>query len=104
MIKRVPGRWFEINSMVPRASKLDIYAAVLTEIKNGTPIPTKIIYGDTPSWMTLKNILETLTAKGFIAEQLDKETKNGYNITEKGTNVLNYLTNLNESIEPKLTH
>ncbi|GAG54103.1 unnamed protein product, partial [marine sediment metagenome] len=79
-------------------------AAILTEIKNGTPIPVTIIYGDIPSWMTLKKILENLASTGYIEEQLDKETKNNYTITEKGTNVLNYLNTLNETIEPKLTH
>ncbi|GAG54105.1 unnamed protein product [marine sediment metagenome] len=71
--------------MIPRTSKLDIYAAILTEIKNGTPIPVTIIYGDIPSWMTLKKILENLASTGYIEEQLDKETKNNYTITEKGT-------------------
>ena len=90
--------------MIIKSSKLDIYAAILTEIKNGTPIPVTIIYGDTSSWMTLKKILENLTSTGYIEEQIDKKTMNNYTITQKGNNVLNYLNNLNETIEPKLIH
>ena len=90
--------------MLSTPSSLNIYAAILTQIKNGTPNPTKIIYADTQSLMTLKKILENLTAQGFIEEQLeeDNKTKNNYTITNKGNNALNYLNNINDLMNPDL--
>jgi len=80
--------------MPSRRSKFEIYVDILTEIKSGTVIPTRIMYGANLSWKPLKQILKTLTAQGLIVEQSmdkgDKRTKKAYALTEKGENVLKY--------------
>jgi len=80
--------------MTSRRSKFEIYIDILTEIKSGTVIPTRIMYGANLSWKPLKQILMTLTAQGLINEQSmgdgDKRTKKAYAVTEKGENVLKY--------------
>jgi predicted transcriptional regulator len=77
-----------------RRSKFEIYIDILTEIKSGTVIPTRIMYGANLSWKPLKQILKTLTVQGLIAEQSmgngDKRTKKAYALTERGDNVLKY--------------
>jgi len=80
--------------MSSRRSKFEIYIDILTEIKSGTVIPTRIMYGANLSWKPLKQILKTLTAQGLIVEQSmdddDKRTKKAYALTERGDNVLKY--------------
>jgi predicted transcriptional regulator len=77
-----------------RRSKFEIYIDILAEIKSGTVIPTRIMYGANLSWKPLKQILKTLIAQGLIVEQSmdedDKRTKKAYSLTEKGDNVLKY--------------
>jgi len=81
--------------MLGRRSKFEIYMDVLAEIKRGTVIPTRIMYGTNMSWTPLMQTLRTLTAYGLIFEQSmggdDNRTKKGYALTEKGETVLNYL-------------
>jgi len=80
--------------MPSRRSKFEVYIDILDEIKSGTVIPTRIMYGANLSWKPLKQILKTLTAQGLINERSmddgDKRTKKAYAITEKGENVLKY--------------
>jgi len=80
--------------MPSRRSKFEIYIDILTEIKGGTVIPTRIMYGANLSWKPLKQILKTLTAQELIVEQSmgegDKRTKKAYALTERGENVLKY--------------
>ena len=80
--------------MPSRRSKFEIYVDILTEIKSGAVLPTRIMYGANLSWKPLKEILKTLTAQGLIEEQSmddgDKRTKKAYAVTEKGDNVLKY--------------
>jgi len=80
--------------MPSRRSKFEVYIDILDEIKSGTGIPTRIMYGANLSWKPLKQILKTLTAQGLINERSmddgDKRTKKAYAITEKGENVLKY--------------
>ena len=89
-----------------RRSRFEIYVDILTEIKNGTVLPTRIMYGANLSWSTLIQTLEKLTAQGLIEEQpieSNKRKKNSYTLTEKGNNFLNYLNRVNELIEPQKT-
>jgi predicted transcriptional regulator len=82
------------TTMSSRRSKFEIYIDILTEIKGGTVIPTRIMYGANLSWKPLKQILRTLTTQGLIVEQSmgndDKRTKRAYALTERGENVLKY--------------
>ena len=89
-----------------RRSRFEIYVDILTEIKNGTVLPTRIMYGANLSWSTLIQTLEKLTTQGLIEEQpieSNKRKKNSYTLTEKGNNFLNYLNRINELIEPQKT-
>jgi len=89
--------------MVLKRSRLKIYADVLTEIKSGTNLTIKIMYGAKLSWTTTKKTLETLTAQGLIEKQTlegNKKSKNIYTITRKGNNALNYINKVNELMDP----
>jgi len=89
--------------MVLKRSRLEIYADVLTEIKSGTSLTIKIMYGTKLSWTTIKKTLETLTAQGLIEKQTldgNKKRKNTYTITRKGNNALNYINKVKELMDP----
>jgi predicted transcriptional regulator len=80
--------------MSSRRSKFEIYVDIISQIKSGVVIPTKIMYNANLSWKPLKEILHTLCNQGLIEELLtddsDKRTKKCYKVTEKGENVLRY--------------
>ena len=80
--------------MSGRRSRFEMYVDILTEIRSGTVLPTRIMYGANLSWKPLKQILGTLTAQGLIEEQSmddgDKRTKKFYALTDKGEKVLTY--------------
>ena len=89
-----------------RRSRFKIYIDILTEIKSGTVLPTKIMYGANLNWTTLKKALEKLKAKELIQEQpmkINKISKRIYTLTEKGDKVLNYLKKTNEILDPETT-
>ena len=89
-----------------RRSRFKIYVDVLAEIKSGTVLPTKIMYGANLNWTMLKKALEKLKAKGLIQEQsmeINKVSKRMYTLTEKGDKVLNYLKKVNEILDPETT-
>ena len=85
-----------------RRSRLDMYIATLAEIKSGTKLPTRIMFGANLSWVTLQKILERLIINGFIENQQiegNNKTKNLYTITDKGNHVFGYITRINEIID-----
>jgi len=87
-----------------RRSRFEMYVDVLTEIESGTGLPTQIMYGASMNWTTLKQTLETLTAKGLIEEQtmeIGKRIKNVYTLTENGNTVLKYINVMKELLEPE---
>ena len=89
-----------------RRSRFKIYVDILTEIKSGTVLPTKIMYGANLNWTMLKKALEKLKAKGLIQEQsmeINKISNRSYTLTEKGDNVLNYLKTVNNILDPDTT-
>ncbi len=77
-----------------RRSKFEIYIDIMSQIKNGVVIPTRIMYNANLSWKPLKEILNTLCLQGVIDEVSgdgdDKRTKKNYILTEKGENILRY--------------
>ena len=90
-------------TITPRRSSLKIYTNVLTEIKNGEVLSTRIMYKTAISWNMIKKTLETLTAQGLIEEQTiesSKRTKKTYTLTGKGNNTLNYLNKINDLMDP----
>jgi len=86
----------ELRTMMSRRSKFEIYIDILTEIRNGTVIPTRIMYGANLSWKPLKQILKDFITNGLIIEQVsedgDKRKRKVYALTEKGDNVLKYFS------------
>ena len=89
-----------------RRSRFKIYIDILTEIKSGTVLPTKIMYGANLNWTMLKKALKKLKDQGLIQEQsmeTNKISKRMYTLTEKGDKVLNYLKKVNEILEPETT-
>lgn len=95
-----------MNIMMSRRSTFQMYADVLTEIKNGTVLPTRIMYATNLNWKTFRKILGMLKVQGFIDEQpleRDKRSKNIYTLTNKGNNVLNYLNKVTKLLEPEKT-
>ena len=77
-----------------RRSKFEIYIDIMSLIKNGIVIPTRIMYNANLSWKPLKEILNILCLQGVIQEVSsdgeDKRTKRNYVLTEKGENILRY--------------
>jgi predicted transcriptional regulator len=86
----------ELRTMMSRRSKFEIYIDILTEIRNGTVIPTRIMYGANLSWKPLKQILKNFITQGLIVERVsedgDKRKRKTYALTEKGDNVLRYFS------------
>ena len=80
-----------------RRSKLEIWLDVLWIIKNGTSIPTHIMYGANLSWKPLQQILKSMVTQGLIIEintrntrKYDKRTNRRYEVTQKGENFVRY--------------
>ena len=77
-----------------RRSKFEIYIDIMSLIKNGIHIPTRIMYNANLSWKPLKEILKSMCLQGVIQETSgngdDKRTKRNYVLTEKGENILRY--------------
>jgi predicted transcriptional regulator len=89
--------------MTNRRSKLEIYVDIMEEIRNGTILPTRIMYAANLSWKPLQQILKSLVTQELIeeciADEGDKRTKKAYRLTEKGLNVLHYFRKAKELVE-----
>jgi predicted transcriptional regulator len=88
-----------------RRSKLEIYLEVLKIIKNGTSKPTRIMYQANISWQPLTRILTSMVSQGLVEaidtnsqsrRKKDKRTKNIYQITMKGEQVIRYFRGAKE--------
>ena len=92
-----------IGIMSARRSKFEIYIDILSEIKNGVNIPTRIMYSANLSWKPLCLMLDSLVNQGLIEDfyndEGDKRTKVYYQITEKGDNVLRYFNRAKDLLE-----
>ena len=91
--------------MESRRSKLEIYLEVLKIIKNGTSKPTRIMYQANISWQPLTRILTSMVSQGLVEaidtnsqsrRKKDKRTKNIYQITMKGEQVIRYFRGAKE--------
>ncbi|MEM2166359.1 MAG: DUF4364 family protein [Candidatus Bathyarchaeia archaeon] len=76
--------------MSKKRSKLEIYLDVLRVIRAGYSKPTNIMYKSNLSWITLRDILDSLVERGLIT-MLEKDGRKLYFITSKGKSVLNSL-------------
>jgi predicted transcriptional regulator len=78
-----------------RRSKFEIYMDILTQVKNGVNLPTRIMYGTNLSWLSLNQVMKQLVTQGLIEEYReetpDRRTKTTYRITERGDKFLEYL-------------
>jgi predicted transcriptional regulator len=72
-----------------KRSRLDIYFDILKVVEREFTKPTEIIYKAYLSWETLNKALPILITKGFIREELLKNSKR-YSITDKGHNAIFY--------------
>ena len=91
-----------------RRSKFELYTEIISQIKSGVVLPTKIMYSANLSWKPLKEILHSLCTQGIIEElstDRDRRTKSYYRVTEKGENVLRYFNKVRDllEVEPILT-
>ncbi|MBS7653555.1 MAG: DUF4364 family protein [Candidatus Bathyarchaeia archaeon] len=76
--------------MSKKRSKLEIYLEVLETIMAGYSKPTNIMYKSNLSWITLKEILDSLTEKGLVTA-IERNKRKLYLITEKGRSLVNRL-------------
>lgn len=76
--------------MSKKRSKLEIYLEVLETIMAGYSKPTNIMYKCNLSWITLKEILDSLTDKGLVTA-IERNNRKLYLITEKGRSIVNRL-------------
>lgn len=92
-----------ILKVTNRRSKLEIYIDILEQIRSGTVIPTRIMYGANLSWKPLQQILKSLVHQDLIIEcavdDHDKRTRMAYQLTDKGVNVLKYFNKAKELVE-----
>ena len=91
--------------MASRRSKLEIYVNIMDEIRNGTVLPTRIMYATNLSWKPFKQMLTSLIdqelVEEFEPEKGDDRTNKIYGITEKGKNVLEYFGKAKALVEPR---
>lgn len=78
----------KIGPMTKR-SRLGIYFDILTVVERGVTKPTEIQYKAYLSWELLNEALPILVTKGFLREEMFKNSKR-YRITKKGHHALFY--------------
>ncbi len=72
-----------------KRSRLGIYFDILKVVERGFTKPNEIIYKAYLSWKIFNEALPILVTKGFIREELLKNSKR-YHITDKGINALSH--------------
>ena len=86
-----------------RRSKLEIYIEILANIKKGVDKPTQLMYASNLNWTLFKNVLGMMLRNGHIQEidttvgasprpLKDNRTKRIYRLTERGEDVVKYLS------------
>jgi predicted transcriptional regulator len=85
-----------------KRSRLDIYFDILKVVERGFTKPTEIIYKAYLSWQILNEAFLILVTKGFIHEELLKNSKR-YCITDKGHNALFYRRKSLEGLVEKIS-
>jgi len=92
--------------MSARRSRFEMRIGILTLIKRGETLPTRIMYGVRLSWSVLQSTLQSLVKQGLIEEynqvEGDDRSKKLYRITAKGDNVLKYFNRIDNLTELKL--
>jgi len=81
-----------------KRSRLDIYFDILTVVERGVNKPTEILYKTYLSRELLYESLPILVTKGFLREEVLKNSKR-YRITKKGHYALFYRRNSLEGFD-----
>jgi predicted transcriptional regulator len=93
--------------MSSRRSKFEILVDILTQIKKGVSLPTRIMYSTNLSWKPLNQMLESLVSQGLVEEFSehgeDKRSRKTYRITEKGDTVLGYFSQAKDLLDLEST-
>jgi predicted transcriptional regulator len=93
--------------MSSRRSKFEILVDILTQIKGGVSLPTRIMYSTNLSWKPLTQMLDSLVSQGLVEEfsdhDEDKRSRKTYRITEKGETVLKYFSQAKDLLELEST-
>ncbi len=88
--------------MSPRRSKLEIQLEVLKTVRGGVYKPTRIMYASNMSYVPITKTLDDLVNRGLlsvISNNTGNISKRRYEITEKGTSVLNYFEGAKELVD-----
>jgi len=88
--------------MPSRRSRLDLVLKVLGVVMDGIDKPTRIMYAANLSWKPTQRILNSLVQQGLLREIEDtgsRRTKKRYEITEKGSGVVQYFSRGKELLE-----
>ena len=76
-----------MRAMSNRRSKFELYREILSQVKNGNYMMTKLMYGSNLSWNSFNQYFEPLVSQGLI-RSIRMDENNGsrvkYFITEKG--------------------
>lgn len=86
-----------------RRSKLEIYIEILVNVKKGMSKPTQLMYASNLNWNLFKSVLGMMLRNGHVQEvdtskrdsprsSRDNRTKRIYRLTEKGEEVVKYLS------------
>jgi predicted transcriptional regulator len=86
-----------------RRSKLEIYIEMLVNVKKGVDKPTQLMYASNLNWNLFKSVLGMMLKNGHVREidtsgrdspriLKDNRTKRIYRLTEKGEEVVKYLS------------
>ncbi|OGD59379.1 hypothetical protein A3K78_05835 [Candidatus Bathyarchaeota archaeon RBG_13_52_12] len=89
--------------MSTRRSRFEIYLDILTQVKRGVNLPTRIMYSTNLSWLSLNQVIKQLVFNGLLEENndmsSDRRTKTTYRVTEKGEKFMEYLGHAIKSVK-----
>lgn len=85
--------------MSRKRSRLEIYLEVLETIMSGCNKPTNIMYKCNLSWISLKEILDSLIERGLITV-VERNKRRLYLITERGRGIVSRLEETYSLLSP----
>jgi len=80
--------------MSNRRSKFEVYREILSQVKNGNYVITRVMNGSNLSWNSFKQYFDPLVSQGLlrsIGNDEDNGSREKYFITEKGETCLECL-------------
>jgi predicted transcriptional regulator len=82
----------------PRRVRMELYHDVLSCIKNGECVPSRISYECNISWAHFQALLESLVQKGYVHVKSIDSRNSHVTITEEGERILGELKIINSLI------